>query len=133
MKYPYSITNTMLDYIGSIMEKIGQIRNYNNLNKMPVLRKNMRIHSIHSTLAIEANSLSLKEVKDVINDVLVVGPEQEIIEVKNAYKAYGLIGKINTCLILQIFLHESIKDSFRGKVHLGFLNNKQHCLNKANY
>lgn len=97
MKYspPYSITNTMLDYIGSIMEKIGQIRNYNNLNKMPVLRKNMRIHSIHSTLAIEANSLSLKEVKDVINDVLVVGPEQEIIEVKNAYKAYGLIGKIN--------------------------------------
>ena len=58
MKYPYSITNTMLDYIGSIMEKIGQIRNYNNLNKMPVLRKNMRIHSIHSTLAIEANSLS---------------------------------------------------------------------------
>ena len=53
----------MLDYIGSIMEKIGQIRNYNNLNKMPVLRKNMRIHSIHSTLAIEANSLSLKESK----------------------------------------------------------------------
>ena len=97
MKYypPYSITNTMLDYIGSIMEKIGQIKNYNNLNKMPVLRKNMRINSIHSTLAIEANSLSLKEVKDVINGTLVIGPEREIREVKNAYKAYELIGKVS--------------------------------------
>ena len=47
MKYPYSITNTMLDYIGSIMEKIGQIRNYNNLNKMPVFRKKYA-HSFNS-------------------------------------------------------------------------------------
>ena len=113
MKYypPYSITNTMLDYIGSIMEKIGQIKNYNNLNKMPVLRKNMRINSIHSTLAIEANSLSLKEVKDVINGTLVIGPEREIREVKNAYKAYELIGKVSPYEVNDLLkVHEILTD-----------------------
>lgn len=97
MKYnpPYTINNTMIEYLSSIMEKIGQINNYNTLNKMPVLRKNMRINSIHSTLAIEANSLSLKEVKDVINGIPVIGPEREIMEVQNAYKAYELVGKVN--------------------------------------
>ena len=85
----------MFDYAANITEKIGQINNYNNLRKMPILRKNNRIQSVHSTLAIEANSLSLKQVKDVINGKLVIGFEREIREVKNAYKAYEQITKIN--------------------------------------
>ena len=58
---------------------------------MPVLRRNNRIHSIHSSLAIEANSLSFNQVKDVINGKLVLGDQKEIQEVKNAYKAYEMI------------------------------------------
>ena len=58
---------------------------------MPILRKNNRIKSIHSSLSIEANSLSLEQVKDVINGKIVMGPEKEIQEVKNAYYAYSLI------------------------------------------
>ena len=57
-KPPFTITNKMLDYVSSIMEKIGKLDNYTNFNKMPVLRRNNRIRSIHSSLAIEANSLS---------------------------------------------------------------------------
>ena len=94
-KPPYSITNTMLDYVASIMEKIGRINNYDNFNKIPILRKNMRIHSVHSTLAIEENNLSENQVKDVINGKTVIGPEKEIREVKNAYKAYEQIGHIS--------------------------------------
>ena len=92
---PFEISNTMLEYVSSIMEKVGKLSNYTNLNKMPVLRRNNRIKSIHSSLAIEANSLSLNQVKDVINGKIVLGPQKEIQEVKNAYKAYEEINNYN--------------------------------------
>ena len=92
---PFTITSTMVDYISSIMEKIGKIDNYNNLNKMPSLRRDNRIKSIHSSLAIEANSLSLNQVKDVIMGKRVIGPKDEIQEVINAYNAYNLIKDLN--------------------------------------
>ncbi len=51
--------------------------------------------SVHSSLKIEANSLTIGQTKDVINGRMVFGPEQEIREVKNAYKAYEMIGKVD--------------------------------------
>ena len=92
---PYSISNKMLELVGSIMEKIGRLDNFESLNKMPTLRRNNRIHSIHSSLAIEANSLTFNQVKDVINGKTVNGPKEEIQEVKNAYLAYEMIDKVN--------------------------------------
>ena len=92
---PFDITNIMLDRISSIMKKIGKLENYKDLNKMPVLRRNNRIRSIHSSLAIEANSLSFDQVKDIIDGKKVIGPQDEIQEVKNAYKAYKLIKEVN--------------------------------------
>ena len=97
MKYvsPYEITNDMLVLVSSIMKKIGKLDNYKDLDKMPVLRKNNRIRSIHSSLAIEANSLSFNEVKDVIEGKTVIGSEKEIQEVRNAYEAYSKIKEMN--------------------------------------
>lgn len=92
---PFTITNKMLELVGSIMEKVGKLDNFNNLNKMPILRRNNRIRSIHSSLAIEANSLSFNQVKDVINGKMVLGDKKEIQEVKNAYKAYEMIKSVN--------------------------------------
>ena len=92
---PFTISNKMLELVGSIMEKVGKLDNFSNFNKMPVLRRNNRIHSIHSSLAIEANSLSFNQVKDVINGKLVLGDQKEIQEVKNAYKAYEMIKDTN--------------------------------------
>ena len=92
---PFEITNTMLDLVSSIMKKIGKLENYKDLNKMPILRRNNRIHSIHSSLAIEANSLSFKEVKDIIDGKSVIGDQKEIQEVKNAYKAYEMMSEID--------------------------------------
>lgn len=94
-KPPYTITNKMLDYVSSIMEKIGKLDNYTNFNKMPTLRRNNRIISIYSSLAIEANSLSLGQVKDVISGRTVIGPQKEIQEVKNAYSAYEMINSVD--------------------------------------
>ena len=92
---PFDITNIMLDRISNIMKKIGKLDNYKDLNKMPVLRRNNRIRSIHSSLAIEANSLSFDQVKDIIDGKTVIGPQDEIQEVKNAYEAYKLIKEVN--------------------------------------
>ncbi len=92
---PYTITSQMLEYVSKIMEKVGKLTNYYNLEKMPVLRKNNRIKSIYSSLAIEANSLSIEQVKDVLNGKIVMGPEKEVQEVKNAYEAYAMIKEVS--------------------------------------
>ena len=92
---PFTITNIMLDRVSSIMKKIGKLDNYKDLNKMPILRRNNRIKSIHSSLAIEANSLSFEQVKDIIDGKLVIGPKNEIQEVQNAYNAYLKIKEVN--------------------------------------
>ena len=44
---PFDITNEMLDKVSSIMKKIGKLENYSDLNKMPVLRRNNKIKTIH--------------------------------------------------------------------------------------
>ena len=94
-KPPFNITNAMLVRSMNISEKITNISNYQNLRKMPILRRNSNIKSIHSSLAIEANSLSIKEVKDIIDGKLVIGPINEILEVKNAYKVYSKLNEFD--------------------------------------
>ena len=92
---PFTITNTMLDCVASISEKIGKMSALKNLEAKPHLRKNNRIRSIYSSLRIEANSLSIGQVRDVISGQLVLGEQKEIQEVKNVYEAYAQISVIN--------------------------------------
>lgn len=92
---PFTISNKMLELVSTISEKVGKISSHRELESKPHLRKNNRIRSIHSSLKIEANSLSLSEVREVINGHLVLGDQKEIQEVKNAYAAYERIADIN--------------------------------------
>ena len=94
-KPPYSLTEEMMNLVSSISEKMGKIDVYHNLDSKPHLRRSNRIKSIHSSLKIEANSLSIGEVKDVIDGRMVLGKEREIQEVKNAYEAYEMINSLN--------------------------------------
>ena len=73
-----------------------------NLESKPHIRRNNRIKSIHSSLKIEANSLSLGQVRDVINGKQVLGTQKEIQEVKNAYAAYEKMNDINPYSIKQL-------------------------------
>ncbi len=92
---PYDITDKMLYLVSSISEKVGQITSKHSLEAKPHLRRNNKIKSIHSSLRIEANSLTLGQVRDVINGHAVLGSGKEIQEVKNAYAAYEEISKVN--------------------------------------
>lgn len=94
-KPPFTITNEILIYVSSISEKVGRITAINHMEARPHLRKNNRIRSIHSSLRIEANSLSLGQVRDVINGKTVLGEQKEIQEVKNAYAAYEKLHEID--------------------------------------
>lgn len=77
------------------MKKLGEANYFESLNKYQELRRKAKIQSIHSSLAIENNQLSLFQVEDVINGKIVLGEQKDIQEVKNAYKAYDEIEKIN--------------------------------------
>lgn len=92
---PYTITDKMLNYVSEIMKKVGEANYFESLNRYLELRRKTRIKSIHSSLAIENNQLSLFQVEDVINGKPVIGEQKDIQEVKNAYEAYEQIDKIN--------------------------------------
>ena len=64
---PYTITDKMINYVSNIMKKIGEANYFETLNRYPELRRKSRIKSIHSSLAIENNQLSLFQVEDVIS------------------------------------------------------------------
>lgn len=92
---PYIVTDKVLNYVSRIMKKVGEANYFESLNKYPSLRIKSRIKSIHSSLAIENNQLSLFDVEDVINGKIVVGEQKDIQEVKNAYEAYEQIDKVD--------------------------------------
>jgi Fic family protein len=94
-KPPYTITPIMLDRISEIMKRIGQLSIKANLDHLPKLRRSNQIQSIYSSLAIENNALTIKQVTDLVNGKLVVGPNRDIIEVKNAIRVYDDILIIN--------------------------------------
>lgn len=87
----FDITPEILSRAIIISEKTVKMDNY----KKPYLRKQTRINSIHSSLAIENNSLTIEQVKDVIDGKMVMGPQKENQEVKNAYNAYEMIPNVD--------------------------------------
>lgn len=118
---PFEISNEMLKKVSDIMEKIGKLDSFTNLDKTPYLRKQTKINSVHSSVAIENNPLSLEQVKDVIDGKLVIGEQKDIQEVKNAYKAYEMLKDINPYSIddlkkvhrVMTFLVEEVSGEFR--------------------
>lgn len=92
---PFTMTNEMTNLVIEIGELVGQISMRDTLSANPTLRRKNRIKTIHSSLAIEQNSLSLSQVTDVIDGKRVLAPPQDIREAKNAYEAYEQLSKLN--------------------------------------
>jgi len=88
---PYNITDMIIHLVAEISEQVGAITIKGETAANPKLRRENQLRSIHASLAIENNSLSLEQVTDIINGKRVLGPPNEIREVKNAYEAYNLL------------------------------------------
>lgn len=92
---PFNVTNRMITLISEISEILGRIISTAGLDKNPTLRRKNRILTIHSSLGIEQNTLTIEEVTAVINGKHVLAPPKDIEEVKNAYEIYENMELLN--------------------------------------
>ena len=96
---PFEITAKMIDDIAEIAMLVGQITSTNQLSSNPTLRRTNRIRTVHGSLAIEQNTLSLEQVTAVLNGKRVLAPPKDIAEVKNAYEIYERLDTLNPCSV----------------------------------
>ncbi len=79
----------------AIAELVGMLRPHSALSTNPSLHRDLRVRTIHSSLAIEGNTLSEDAVTAILDGKRVLGPERDIREVKNARNAYSLLPELN--------------------------------------
>ena len=95
-KPPLVIKDSMIALVSEISEEIGRISILQECHVVtPHLRRKNRIRTIHSSLAIENNTLSIDQVTAIIDGKRVLGNPNEIREVRNAYDAYELMLDLN--------------------------------------
>lgn len=92
---PFEITNEIIDSVAEIAGMIGRLTESDFVSAHPVLRRENRIRTIHGSLAIEQNTLSLEQVTAVINGKHVLAPPKDIAEVQNAYEIYERINELD--------------------------------------
>ena len=92
---PFEFTSQMIDYVAEIAELVGKLSAASSLSVNPTLRRSNRIRTIHGSLAIEQNSLSLEQVTAVLNGKHVLAPPKDIAEVKNAYEIYERLDELD--------------------------------------
>lgn len=105
---PFTMTEEITNLIVEIGEYVGTITTYDAMRPNPILRKENRIKTIHSSLAIEQNTLTLEQVTDVINGKRILGLPQDIREVKNAYEAYERVSALDPYNIKNLLLAHKI-------------------------
>lgn len=118
-KPPFQLTDSMFSLSSEIMENLGKLNFVHNLDKLPRLRKVSKLKSVQSSLAIESNALSLDQVTSVINGKRVLGKEDDILAVKNAFEAYRLLSEFDPFSIKdllkahKILMHDLIENAGR--------------------
>ena len=78
MNSKFTITSKILSYVAEIAELTGGINMAEKINKNPTLRRVNRIQTVHGSLAIEQNTLSVDQVTAVINGKAVIAPPKDI-------------------------------------------------------
>ncbi len=94
-KPPYKITGAILNVYGQIHERLGQCKGLMLIRPEARLRRENRIRTIQSSLAIEGNTLEIDQVTAILDKKRVVASAREILEVQNAILAYDQLGQIN--------------------------------------
>lgn len=114
-KPPFEITEAALSDVMEISELVGKISSTQNLSTSPILRRQNRIRTIYSSLAIEQNTLSLEQVTAVLSGKRVLAPPKDIAEVKSAYEIYDHLAELNPYSIDDLLLAH--RTMMQGLVH----------------
>ncbi len=103
-KPPFTVSAKAINLIAKISSQLERYAVRMEQEDTLRLRRANRIKTIHSSLAIEGNTLSEGEVLAVLEGKKVVAPLKEIQEVKNAIKTYELYPKLNPFSIQDLLL-----------------------------
>lgn len=107
-KPPFEITTAMIDAVADIARLVGQLQGSAMSPASPILRRTNRIRTIHGSLAIEQNTLSLEQVTAVLNGKQVLAPPKDIAEVKNAYEIYERMEELDPFRVDDLLLAHRI-------------------------
>lgn len=94
-KYPFQINTKILKMTAEISELVGHMGTLTETTRSPQLRRNNRIKTIYSSLAIEQNTLSIDQVTAVLSGKRVLAPPKDIAEVQNAFEIYDRLEELD--------------------------------------
>lgn len=108
MQPPFHITPTILNLVSEITRLLGHYEGLHAPVPQPQLRRQNQIRTIQGSLAIEGNTLDLKQVTAVMEDKRVLGPKKDILEVQNAVQLYASFPKFNPLRAKDLLMAHSI-------------------------
>ncbi len=88
---PCTLTAAILNRVAEIAEMLGRLAVRLDAERELRLRRINRIRSIRGSLAIEGNTLSEAQITAILDGKPVIGLPREILEARNALKAYELL------------------------------------------
>lgn len=93
---PYKINEAISNSLVEIGELLGLYQGTLKNEVLPHLRRESKIQTIHSSLAIENNRLNQSQVTALLNGERVLGTQKDILEVQNAFEAYDQLADIKS-------------------------------------
>ena len=104
----YTITDEILTLVAQIAARVDVLTIQSGMEQNPRLRRANRIRSIHSSLAIENNSLSLEQMTALLDGKRVLAPPQDICEAQNAFQAYNRLLELNPYNVMDLLAAHQI-------------------------
>ena len=92
---PFTVSSRAISFVAGISAMIERYAIRLERQDSLRLRRANKVKTIHSSLAIEGNTLTESQVSDLLDGKRVVAPVRQIQEVKNAIAVYDLIAELN--------------------------------------
>lgn len=108
---PFTRTARM-DYLCmEIAEMVGRLTPVSEMSTSPVLHRKLRIQTIHSSLVVEGNTLTVEQVTAILDGKRVLGNRDDIREVENADRAYALLFALDPYLLSDLLrIHKEMTE-----------------------
>ena len=88
LKPPYQLTSKIFEISLEIQQILGELKSIEISKPSLKLRRENKIKTVHHSLAIEGNSLTIEQITAILENKRVIGKKNEIIELQNALSVY---------------------------------------------
>ncbi|MDR0272765.1 MAG: Fic family protein, partial [Clostridiales bacterium] len=116
-KPKYANSDKILNLVALIAARVDVLSIQSGIEKNLKLRRINRLRSIHSSLAIENNTLSFEQITALYDGKNIIAPPQDICEARNAFEVYEKLLDFNPYDIMdllcahQILMKDLVKDA----------------------